>query len=322
MPKVSSPPQLATVAPQRRRTVPAEPDDTAGSRFGRLEVVADLAPVALAGFDARLVCTGANPRFAELVGGSPGGVLGRRWPDLLPQLGEDGHRLVEAVVRGARPSATLELHRGGIWRLHLYPLALGRDQAGAGLVGEDVTADVARLRELARLATCDGLTGLLNRSAFHARLADAVAEAGGTRRFTVVVVDLDGFKAVNDTYGHVAGDAVLAEVGERLRSVLGDDDVAGRVGGDEFAVLSRSGGRRRAAALASRVQRVLDAPVALGAAGRVQVTATVGHAVVDGSLTATQAFAAADDDMYARKWAGRALGSGPGAAAALARSRP
>lgn len=270
-----------------------------------LDAVVDLAPVALAGFDADLVCTGGNRRFAQLAGRRPGGLVGDTWPDLLPDLGAGGDRLVATVLGGQHADLTVRLS-DRVWRLRAYPLGTGSRGPGFGVFGEDVTADVERLTELTRLASVDGLTGLLNRSAFYARLQDVAATADRSRPATLLVADLDGFKQVNDRYGHPAGDTLLAEVGARLQSLLTMDDVAGRVGGDEFAVLAHIGGQR-AAALAARMVRSLEAPFALGDRGIVHITAAVGHAGIDGSGTAAQAFAAADAHMYARKRAQRRL---------------
>lgn len=95
-----------------------------------------------------------------------------------------------------------------------------------------------RFREARHLADLDALTGLHNRRYFHETLAREVARAQRyTRRLALIVFDLDDFKAINDRIGHLAGDAVLAEVAERVRDVVRSADIACRVGGDEFAVI-------------------------------------------------------------------------------------
>src|SRR5207245_4207256 len=84
----------------------------------------------------------------------------------------------------------------------------------------------------------DPLTGLANRALFQDRLAEAVERGRrGDRSITVMVVDLDDFKVINDSLGHAAGDLVLGEVGERLRTCAGRGGTVARLGGDEFAVL-------------------------------------------------------------------------------------
>jgi diguanylate cyclase (GGDEF)-like protein len=95
-----------------------------------------------------------------------------------------------------------------------------------------------RYREARQLADTDALTGLHNRRMFHETLAREVARAQRYgRSLGLIVFDLDDFKQVNDSYGHLAGDAVLAEVGERMRSVARSADVPCRIGGEEFAVI-------------------------------------------------------------------------------------
>ena len=95
-------------------------------------------------------------------------------------------------------------------------------------------AEKARVRQV---ADTDPLTGLANRRAFLAALEAEVADLGRTRAATLVLVDLDGFKPINDTFGHATGDAVLRDVGERLRRAGGPGSLAARMGGDEFALL-------------------------------------------------------------------------------------
>jgi len=100
--------------------------------------------------------------------------------------------------------------------------------------------EVARLQVYRAMAYRDPLTGLWNRRYFEDRLREELSRsrrAGPERRFSVMVVDVDDFKRVNDLYGHAAGDAVLKEVGEFLIAHLRNHDVACRTGGDEFAVL-------------------------------------------------------------------------------------
>src|SRR4029453_11445327 len=84
-------------------------------------------------------------------------------------------------------------------------------------------------------ATPDQLTGLANRRLFHTRWQQSLGEAGGPT--ALLYVDLDGFKPVNDTLGHEAGDSVLVEVAERLRGLVRAGDVVARLGGDEFAII-------------------------------------------------------------------------------------
>jgi diguanylate cyclase (GGDEF)-like protein/PAS domain S-box-containing protein len=112
------------------------------------------------------------------------------------------------------------------------------DLIGAVLVFQDVTASRAVQRELAHSAAHDGLTGLLNRAAFERRLDEACERARREKReHALCFVDLDRFKLVNDTAGHAAGDALLKEAANAIRRACRTQDVAARVGGDEFALI-------------------------------------------------------------------------------------
>ena len=121
-------------------------------------------------------------------------------------------------------------------------IALGHSSSHGGTVVAFVR-DVSDLRRLeARMhyqATHDTLTGLLNRWTFGQRLEQAIAEQAGAQSppFALLLLDLDDFKAINDGYGHAAGDQVLQEVARRLRGALGTGDILARLGGDEFTVL-------------------------------------------------------------------------------------
>ena len=161
-----------------------------------------------------------------------------------------------------------------------------------------------RYSEARALADLDALTGLHNRRYFHETLAREVARANRYgRRLSLIVYDLDDFKAVNDRIGHLAGDAVLAEAAERLLSVTRSADVACRVGGDEFAVLMPETGSEDAELLAGRIARATSSrPV--GAIPLLSLSAGVaelGHGDRPNDL-----FQRADDALYRAKEQGKA----------------
>jgi diguanylate cyclase (GGDEF)-like protein/PAS domain S-box-containing protein len=131
-----------------------------------------------------------------------------------------------------------------------------------GLV-EDVT-DLRRSQDrVSRLALYDPLTGLFNRTSFTDRLEALIAER---RSLAILTIDLDRFKAVNDQFGHLTGDMLLVEVGNRLRHLLGSDDMVARIGGDEFAVIAVLGAQRaaRARGLSEAIADALARPYAIG----------------------------------------------------------
>lgn len=169
-------------------------------------------------------------------------------------------------------------------------------------VGEDVTDARREHAELAFRATHDSLTGLANRALLLDRLDHALARARrDATTVAVIYADLDGFKAVNDTYGHAAGDRVLVEVGRRFGSVVRPSDTVARFGGDEFVVLCEGidDGHGEAEEIAERLRRVLaDEPLQVGAT-IVQLATTTGTAfAAAGATTAARLLAAADRTMY------------------------
>lgn len=153
---------------------------------------------------------------------------------------------------------------------------------------------------LQQSAVTDSLTGLRNRAAFIDHLHLAVERAQrGNLRFGLLYLDVDGFKTVNDTLGHAAGDAVLREVAKRLTTVLRSAEVAARLGGDEFVVLAETG--RDLDALARRVAAVLAAPYAVEG-GRLPIRVSIGIAQFpDNGTNADAMLHAADAAMYADK---------------------
>jgi diguanylate cyclase (GGDEF)-like protein len=179
-------------------------------------------------------------------------------------------------------------------------------------VAERTAALEAQSRQLEQLAQHDGLTGLVNVRQLTRLLEHALVRAG--RRDTVVVVmfiDLDGFKAVNDTWGHATGDAVLQEVARRVQAKLRAEDALARLGGDEFVILledagSPEGALRVAQAALDEIRGVTEAnghPVRVSAS--IGISSARGRA---GAARGAQALLAeADQAMYQAKQAGKGV---------------
>ena len=164
---------------------------------------------------------------------------------------------------------------------------------------------VWRANDEHELTIHDAMTGLLNRPGFDARFA---ATARRVRRggalAAVVMIDLDRFKAVNDTLGHAAGDEVLKQVAHRLRGAIRYTDVAARRGGDEFAVLLSSVADAAAAErVAKRMHERICEPMVIGGE-EVTIGASLGVTILD-EFTATDALETADRAMYGVKRTGR-----------------
>jgi diguanylate cyclase (GGDEF)-like protein/PAS domain S-box-containing protein len=159
--------------------------------------------------------------------------------------------------------------------------------------------------ELQRQAFTDPLTGMPNRTLFSERLEQAVA-GREDRPVTLLLLDLDDFKLVNDNLGHSAGDEMLTTIAERLRAQVRPGDMLARLGGDEFAILMEDLDPADAATLAARLLTVVREPVRL-ASREVMCTLSLGIATATGgdAVSAEQLLGNADLAMYAAKRAGR-----------------
>jgi diguanylate cyclase len=152
-------------------------------------------------------------------------------------------------------------------------------------------------------ATHDIVTGLPNRAELLARLDAALDRERDTGRARVVLLfcDLNGFKAVNDRLGHLAGDQLLSEVGARIRAGLREGDTLARYGGDEFLVLCEDDAQQQAALrLGAHIERALAEPFLL-AGERVWISTSIGAVRSDGDLRADELIRRADQAMYAAK---------------------
>jgi diguanylate cyclase (GGDEF)-like protein len=178
------------------------------------------------------------------------------------------------------------------------------NHAGISLEYDRLEQAVTRMRELqSRLehqAFRDSLTGLANRGLFLRRLDESLRRDAGET--TVLFLDLDDFKAINDEHGHAAGDAVLVAVAERIRAAVRPDDLAARLGGDEFAVLLEDVDDTHGEDVAQRLLDLLAEPVLDG----VWVHGSVGIAYArSGSVGADELLRQADVAMYRAKDAGK-----------------
>jgi diguanylate cyclase (GGDEF)-like protein/PAS domain S-box-containing protein len=225
-----------------------------------------------------------------------------RLPDL-----DDG----EASL-GAFPLSCVELrlsHLQGHWLVTEVSASDLRDDPDVGGVVlniRDVSVRKTKEEDLLRRALYDPLTGLANRALFREHVEKALARLRRTPALphAVLFVDLDGFKTVNDSLGHAAGDEVLVEVGNRLRRWMRPGDTAARLGGDEFAVLLENASEGEAGMLAGRILKVLLAPVAVQGK-EVVLTGSIGIALSETGEDADELLRNADVAMYTAKAAGK-----------------
>ena len=271
------------------------------------------APVALlvVGVDGRVAY--GNAHASELLGYEPDALEGLSVERLVPASKRARHVAHRAAFAGApahrrmADGYALEVLRADGTRLAV-DIALG--PMGDGLVCvaiSDATEHRSSERRLTRLAYTDPLTGLLNRRGFEAALSERYGERRATDRFALVIVDVDRFKEINDTAGHLIGDALLTAfadaMGERLRA----GDVVARVGGDEFVLCFDGAGGDEAAVIAEELRVAIAAlTVPAPGGGTVGTTVSMGVAAFPEDGDDPRGIAAlADERLYAVKARGR-----------------
>jgi len=263
--------------------------------------------------DAGLI-TDCNPAVQQALGKSQGELIGlaaaelcaqregwERWErELLPQLHPGGDP-VQLELRLRRADGASFTAQVGASRIEVA----GSDGSVVWTV-RDVTDELLRFEQLEHLATHDALTGLPNRLLFHDRLGRALeaCQRYGTS-FAVLMLDLDGFKAINDTLGHEMGDQLLSALGERLKGCLRAADTVSRLGGDEFAVLlPTSIAAGHALRVGTKLLEIIEQPFQLDG-HELRVSASIGVArFPEHHSEKMNLLARADLTMYAAKQAG------------------
>ncbi|MGY1602405.1 putative bifunctional diguanylate cyclase/phosphodiesterase [Geodermatophilus sp. SYSU D00815] len=214
---------------------------------------------------------------------------------------------LRALARGERDDVSVDyaapLPDGQRW-VHVQASRVGRD-GQVVVTHTDVTDRVRAERSTAWRARHDHLTELPNRAHLH-ELIDEELHRPGRGPVAVLFLDCDGFKEVNDSLGHEAGDELLRQIAARLAGRTRAGDTVGRLGGDEFVVLCRDCDAAGAEALAARFRGAFDDPFALGPR-TARLTVSIGIATTgqDGAVRSTDLVRDADLAMYAAKAAGR-----------------
>ncbi|MHA1560389.1 MAG: GGDEF domain-containing protein [Alphaproteobacteria bacterium] len=172
--------------------------------------------------------------------------------------------------------------------------------------------DIRKLAVLEMESVTDPLTGLFNRRHLDRRLRDAVLSAqGGDAELSIIIIDLDFFKLVNDRFGHQVGDMVLVRTAELLRKGIRESDLVARFGGEEFVVLAPGAGPAEAELMAERIRASVAEenfalPTSIGSRAPMEITVSVGVACMCRELnSADQIISAADRNLYQAKRLGR-----------------
>ena len=215
---------------------------------------------------------------------------------------DDLYRERKAQIDRRQPNTFIqELGDGRLIAIHHQPL----EDGGWVCTYEDITERRRSESRIKFLAQHDVLTELPNRLLFNERLNEALASAREDNPCALLCLDLDGFKDVNDRFGHAAGDLLLKEVGRRLLSNLRKDDTAARLGGDEFAVLLPNASAAEAVATAQRIAMAVSGRYHLEQFGEANVGVSIGISCAPTHANEPEAILSmADKALYAAKSAG------------------
>jgi len=251
-----------------------------------------------------------SPSYSEMIGWSAEEVIGQRVVDFLHP--DDCAPAAEALASlfkgGVLPDVVevRKLHRDGHY-ITLGTKACGVSDPstgyniGAVLVSRDITRDKERIRLLETLATRDALTGLPNRAWINDQISYMLAQSDDSAYTALLFIDLNGFKAVNDSMGHATGDALLQQVSERLQRCMRPGDSVARLGGDEFVVAAKCNNRDAASAIAQRIIDSLKEPFVINSMD-VWIGAAIGISLARcGTASVGMLFENADIAMYQAK---------------------
>ncbi|MFA9445384.1 diguanylate cyclase domain-containing protein [Egicoccus sp. AB-alg6-2] len=277
------------------------------AREARLSSIINHSSDVIALLDQVGCITMVNPAGEQRFGHRNEDVLGRSVFELVHP--EDRESVQEAM-RGIFTAESVEIAcrfrtASGEWR-DVESQMTARDGGGFVLNARDVTERKALEAEIVHRAFHDPLTGLANRALFFDRLQHAVERSKRTHvPVAVLMIDLDDFKPVNDTYGHQVGDALLVEVARRLETTVRQIDTPARIGGDEFAVLiEEAADLGELALLAERLHEQLRLPAQVGSVS-LTMSASVGGATSTFGETHDNLMRRADEALYSVKYSGK-----------------
>ena len=295
----------------------------------RLAAVVGASHDAIMANDLEGIVMSWNPGAERLYGYAEAEMVGKSISELVPEGREDE---VPAILARVRAGGLIEerdtVHRrsDGLQvdvSVTVSPIR-GPDGTviGSSTIARDITTRLHDEQRLRFLAEHDPLTGARNRRSFEQAISESVARA---RRYdenaVLLILDINDFKQINDTYGHLAGDDALKQIAAAITQRLRDTDVIARIGGDEFAILLPHGGETQAETVANDLQRLIEESALDVGDGRcVSVSISVGIALIDKhTISDESAFAAADHAMYQAKRMWSSENDSPAGAATTAR---
>ena len=285
----------------------------------RLSSHMDNSPLTVIELDDQLRISRCSSQIHEMLGADAQAIVGQSLFDALAVLGNaervkpltDAFKRLQVGVESSNRVEVALLHRNGKtvyceWFNSALTDATGRVSSMMSLL-QNTTARTLAEAQLQQMASHDPLTGLCNRRALTERVDQAISRARrGGAPLALLFIDLDGFKRVNDQYGHGVGDEVLCEVARRLLSITRQSDVVARLGGDEFVLLVESEVSTASInVLCDRIVQTLVSPCRFSG-GETLVGASIGIALCPPALSDTvELMRIADAAMYEAKRSGK-----------------
>jgi len=258
-----------------------------------------------------------NQQFAsQLIDTTPADIIGKSIWDFFPREEADARYAVVKWVFENKKTKSIEVRvpRPDGDRYYLTTVKpIFNDQQQVEYIiciSKDITERKRMEEELKRAAQYDSLTNLANRTLFSDRLQYAITQAKRERmNLALILIDLDKFKPVNDTYGHSAGDLLLNAVARRMQSCVRESDTVGRIGGDEFVVLLPTiDAPEDAVEVAEKIRHALNMPFQVEGYPTLHISSSTGVAIYpDHGLDDVRLLKSADDAMYDAKKGGRNL---------------
>jgi diguanylate cyclase (GGDEF)-like protein/PAS domain S-box-containing protein len=276
----------------------------------RLREMIGMTPSGYLRADGKAIISEVNPALCQLAGYAPEELIGQHMNRLFTACPWKGALEIPFGPTAAHGLEAVIQHRDGHEMHVLFNGTIRRDATGLATSLTAFMTDITERKQvelrLRELATHDTLTGLPNRTMLHERLQAMLESAPREASIAVLMIDLDRFKEVNDSFGHEAGDALLREASGRLQAALRPGDMVARLGGDEFVVIVHCSAQRdSAAAVAHKLLATLSNPIDIAGA-EVLVGASIGIAMYPEDGRSREAlFQSADTAMYRAKAAGR-----------------
>lgn len=280
----------------------------------RFKAVADLAPVGILQTNMLWEAVYVNNRWCDICGFSNEQMSGMGWINAFyhEDVANSLEKLRDAIVNGLEFNAEIRFQTVSgeiVWvEFRARPLVSSKSEI-EGFIATlaDCTYRHTTEEKLRNLAECDALTGLANRTLFRDRLMHALLRTNRHGALVLLCLDLDGFKNINDTLGHDAGDELLVSVAQRLKSCVREEDTVARVGGDEFGILMEGiKSSHFAAEISEKILRKLESPLYIGGvevfiSTSIGIAFAVGHQSNDYKTILKQA----DIALYRAKAEGR-----------------